>query len=62
MDELYKIKYTVFNRYEYKEEEKTFDNLTEAIQEVNRIANGPLRYEYIHLVWGYSLLLELYGD
>lgn len=62
MDELYKVKYTVFNRDTYKEDEKAFDNLTEAIQEVNQIANGPLKYEYIHLVWGRSLLLELYGE
>ena len=62
MDELYKVKYIAFDRYNYEEDENSFDNLTEAIQEVNRIANGPLRYEYIHLVWGCSLLLELYGD
>lgn len=62
MDELYTIKYVVFNIDNYVEGEQSFDNLTEAIKAVNQIANGPLKYDYIHLVWGNSLLLELYGE
>ena len=62
MDEYYTLSYQILKDSEIIIGEQNFDNLTEAIQAVNQIANGSSKYEYIHLVWGCSVLLELYGD
>lgn len=63
MDEKYYVEYTQFNHDTHVIARHVYDNLTEAIKEVNDISNSnTYRYEYIYLKWGDSLLLELYGD
>ena len=63
MDDKYCVCYIIFNRDFYSgEEEEYFDDLSSAIKRVNEIVNGAYRTEYIHLLWGDSMLLELYPD
>lgn len=60
MDDDYKVCYIIFNKYIRERKEETFDILSDAIKRVNEIANGQYSYEFIHVLWGESLLLELY--
>lgn len=61
MDDQYRVCYIIFSKNFYEKKEEQFDDLSSAIQRVNEIANGEFSFEYIHLLWGESLLLELYN-
>lgn len=60
MDDQYRVCYIIFSKDFYEEKEEYFDDLTTALLRVNEIANGEYSYQYIHLLWGESLLLEIY--
>mgnify|MGYP003290478070 CR=1 FL=1 len=62
MDDKYKVVFIImtrcYNRLKQEEHSNEFDNLTEAIKFVNKLAKRSFVYD-IKLFWGNSLLLEI---